>query len=40
MAITFDLAHEEFGVETSEDCLDQRWLELAKINLGEDSSKK
>ena len=40
MSITFDTVQDNFGAGTTDEQLDQKWLELAKLNLGEDSEKK
>ena len=40
MSITFDTVQDNFGAGTTDEHLDQKWLELAKLNLGEDSEKK
>ena len=40
MSITFDTVQDDFGAGTTEENMEQKWLELAKVNLGEDSQKK
>jgi len=40
MSFTFDTVQDDFGAGTTEENLEQKWLELAKENLGEDSQKK
>ena len=40
MSITFDPVHDNFGAGITDEHLDQKWVELAKVNLGEDPEKK
>ena len=40
MSITFDTVQDNFGAGTTDEQLDQKWLELAKLNLGEDLEKR
>ena len=40
MSITFDPVHDNFGAGITDEQLDQKWVELAKVNLGEDPEKK